>query len=100
MRLMVKVGFVGLGVMGGPMAGHMAEAGLDLTVWNRTPSKADPLKDNGTKIASSLEELGESCEAIFLCVSRTEDVKDCISQLIQKAEPNTLFVDHSTILPE
>ncbi|HEY3780197.1 MAG TPA: NAD(P)-dependent oxidoreductase [Fimbriimonadaceae bacterium] len=97
---MAKVGFVGLGVMGGPMAGHLANAGLDLTVWNRTESKAEPLKQAGAKTARSLEELGAECDVVFLCVSRSEDVQDCIAQLTKRAKPNTLFVDHSTILPD
>lgn len=94
------IGFVGLGVMGAPMAGHLIEKGRDVTVWNRTPSKAEPLKSKGAKVASSLRELGATCDFVFLCVNRTEDVQECIAELIPDAKPKTLFVDHSTILPE
>jgi 3-hydroxyisobutyrate dehydrogenase-like beta-hydroxyacid dehydrogenase len=97
---MAKVGFVGLGVMGGPMAGHLVDAGHDVTVWNRTASKADPLKAKGAKVAGSLEELGEECNTIFLCVTRSEDVAECAAKLTAKAKPGTLLVDHSTILPK
>jgi len=97
---MAKVGFVGLGVMGGPMAGHLAEAGHDLTVWNRTPEKAEPLKAAGVRVASSMEALGQACDLVFTCLSRSEDVKECLAALTKNANPNTLFVDHSTILPK
>ncbi len=94
-----RVGFVGLGVMGGPMAGHLLDAGQPLTVWNRTPSKAEPLRERGARVADSLEDLGRECEVVFLCVSRTEDVRACLEGLTRTARPGTLFVDHSTIEP-
>jgi 3-hydroxyisobutyrate dehydrogenase-like beta-hydroxyacid dehydrogenase len=79
------------------MAGHLLAAGQDLTVYNRTASKADPLKAQGAKVAS-LTDLAASCDVIILCVSRTEDVKDCLDQMANAA-PNALFIDHSTISP-
>lgn len=97
---MGRIGWVGLGVMGAPMAGHLLQGGYDLTVWNRTESKADPLLQQGARRAESLQELAKTCEIIFLCVSRTEDVQQCIGKLSETAKPSTLFVDHSTILPK
>ncbi len=94
-----KVGFVGLGVMGAPMAGHLVRHGHDVTVWNRTPSKTTPLADLGASVAVSLETLGEQCDIVFLCVSRSEDVRECLDGLTAKAKSGTLFVDHSTISP-
>lgn len=85
--------------MGGPMAGHLIAAGHAVTVWNRTPGKADPFTQKGAKIAASLEELANECDVVFLCVNRSEDVQECIDALIQGARPGTLFVDHSTIAP-
>jgi 3-hydroxyisobutyrate dehydrogenase len=96
---MARVGFVGLGVMGGPMARHLISGGYEVTVWNRTPSKAEPHRNLGAEVAPDLQILGECCETIFLCVNRTEDVRACLDQLTVRAEPGTLFVDHSTILP-
>lgn len=95
----VKVGFVGLGVMGGPMAGHLLKGGVDVVVWNRTPSKVEPLKSQGAKVAESLETMGAECDVIFLCVTKTEDVKECLGALTTKARAGSLFVDHSTIAP-
>jgi 3-hydroxyisobutyrate dehydrogenase len=93
------LGFVGLGVMGGPMAGHLARSGAELVVWNRTPAKAEPVRESGARVASSLEELGAECSVVFLCVNRSEDVKQCLTRLTKSAQPGTLFVDHSTIAP-
>lgn len=92
----LRLGFIGLGVMGRPMAGHLLAAGHPLTVWNRTPGKAEGL---GAKVAGSIEELAAESDVVFLCVSRTEDVRACLRAAIKPARPGTLFVDHSTIEP-
>ena len=97
---MAKVGFVGLGVMGGPMAGHLIGAGHEVTVWNRTSSKTELLNDKGATVAASLEELASSCNFVCLCVGRTEDVEECLASLTKTAKPGTIFIDHSTISPE
>ncbi|HVT13468.1 MAG TPA: NAD(P)-dependent oxidoreductase [Fimbriimonadaceae bacterium] len=94
-----KLGFVGLGVMGGPMAGHLAKAGNEVTVWNRTAAKAEPVREAGATVAGSLADLGAACDIVFLCVSRSEDVEACLDELTKHARPGTLFVDHSTIAP-
>jgi 3-hydroxyisobutyrate dehydrogenase len=94
------LGFVGLGTMGGPMAGHLLAAGNEVLVWNRTPAKAEPLRAKGATVASTLEDLAAKCDAIFLCVNRTEDVEACLASLTKTAKPGTLFVDHSTIAPD
>jgi 3-hydroxyisobutyrate dehydrogenase len=96
---MPQVGFVGLGVMGTRMAGHLLDKGHSVIVWNRTASRAEPLKSKGATVAESLRELAAGCGTIFICVSRTEDVEEVIEQLAQGAKPNTLFIDHSTIEP-
>lgn len=85
--------------MGLPMAGHLLAAGYDLTVWSRTLAKAEPLKHKGAKVAASLEELGGACEAVCLCVPKTEDVRQCLDALAPNASAGALFIDHSTILP-
>jgi 3-hydroxyisobutyrate dehydrogenase len=94
-----EIGFVGLGVMGAPMAGHLLDAHGRVTVWNRTASKATQLEARGARLASGLSELGAGCDVVFLCVGRTEDVRECLESLTHAARPGTLFVDHSTIDP-
>ncbi len=93
------VGFVGLGTMGGPMAGHLQSAGQRLVVWNRTAAKCQALHEAGATIAESLAELAPQCDVIAMCVNRTEDVRECLAQIIPHAKPGTLIIDHSTISP-
>ncbi|MER3413867.1 MAG: hypothetical protein C4341_06440 [Armatimonadota bacterium] len=92
------LGFVGLGVMGGAMAKHLAEKGHRLTVWNRTPAKAEPLRGRA-EIAETLEDVTRTARIILLCVSRTEDVLELVHRMAVTAQSDTLFVDHSTIAP-
>jgi 3-hydroxyisobutyrate dehydrogenase-like beta-hydroxyacid dehydrogenase len=79
------------------MAGHLLAAGHTLTVFNRTPAKTEPLRAAGAEVAG-LPGLASSCDLIFLCVNRTEDVRECLDSM-KDAAPGTLFVDHSTIAP-
>jgi 3-hydroxyisobutyrate dehydrogenase-like beta-hydroxyacid dehydrogenase len=81
------------------MAGHLLESGADLTVWNRTPGKADALAAKGAKLADSPERLAEQVDIVILCVNRTEDVEEVLSAATPHAAPGTLFIDHSTIAP-
>lgn len=95
-----RVGFVGLGVMGAPMASHLARAGHQLTVWNRTSSKSEQFQKGLARVAGSLADLAAASDTVFLCVGTTEDVEECLAGLKPGAKPGTLFVDHSTISPE
>jgi 3-hydroxyisobutyrate dehydrogenase len=96
----MKVGFVGLGVMGAPMAGHLVDSGAEVTVWNRTPKKAEPLFLAGADVAENLSDLAAHCDVICTCVSRTEDVQACLAAMTPHSKPGTLFIDHSTIAPD
>lgn len=97
---MARLGYVGLGTMGAPMAGHLVRAHGELTVWNRTPGKADILKIEGAKVATSLTDLARECDVILLNVNRSEDVLEVLGELLTAANKGTLFVDHSTIAPD
>ncbi len=81
------------------MAGHLVSSGVDLTVWNRSPGKTDPLVALGAKVASTPEELGAACGTIILCVNRSEDVREVVTALSKAAKSGTLIIDHSTIAP-
>lgn len=95
----MQVGFVGLGVMGAPMAAHLLRAGYEVQVYNRTPQKAQPLLAQGAQQAPNLQSLAANCKRIFLCVRGSDDVTDLIRKLTPNAQPGTLFIDHSTISP-
>jgi 3-hydroxyisobutyrate dehydrogenase-like beta-hydroxyacid dehydrogenase len=96
----MKIGFIGTGIMGLPMAGHLLAAGHGMQVYNRTASKAQPLIDRGAVQASSPAEAARGADLVISIVSRTEDVVDVLTGpegAIQAASPGCLFIDMSTI---
>jgi 3-hydroxyisobutyrate dehydrogenase len=74
----LKLGWIGIGRMGYAMAERLAKGGCDLTVYNRTRAKAEPLAKYGAKIAGELRELA-ACDVVFCMVSTWEDVKEVIA---------------------
>ncbi|MSN26922.1 MAG: NAD-binding protein [Geobacter sp.] len=62
---MKKIGFIGLGIMGSPMAANLVKAGFDVTVWNRTPAKCVPLISLGARQGESPRQVAASCEITF-----------------------------------
>jgi 3-hydroxyisobutyrate dehydrogenase len=95
-----RVGWIGIGRMGYSMAERLANAGADLTVWNRTRSKAEPLAARGAKIAGSLAELA-SCDVVFCMVSTWDDVKQVVAGpgglLSNPSRAPKLFIECSSI---
>ena len=73
-----RLGWIGTGRMGFDMARRLARGGCDLTVWNRTRAKAEPLAGDGAKIADKLSDLA-GCDIVFVMVSTWNDVKEVIS---------------------
>ena len=72
-----KLGWIGIGRMGYAMAERLAKAGCDITVWNRTREKAEPLAKSGAKIAAALTGLA-ACDIVFTMVSTGKDVKEVL----------------------
>jgi 3-hydroxyisobutyrate dehydrogenase len=72
-----KLGWIGIGRMGYAMAERLAKAGCDITVWNRTKSKAEPLAKSGAKVADKLTDLA-GCDIVFTMVSTGKDVKEVL----------------------
>jgi len=72
-----KIGWIGIGRMGHAMAERLARGGADLTVWNRTPAKAEPLAALGAKVARELRELA-ACDIVYVMVSTWDDVKEVV----------------------
>jgi 3-hydroxyisobutyrate dehydrogenase len=72
-----KLGWIGIGRMGYAMAERLAKAGCDISVWNRTRAKAEPLAAHGAKIVNSLSELA-ACDIVFTMVSTGKDVKEVL----------------------
>lgn len=94
----LKVGFVGLGAMGFPLAGHLAKAGLLVAVWNRTASKAQGFATEFNVAApATLAELATLCNVIVLCVPADADVIAAVETIAANAAPGTIVIDHSTV---
>ncbi|MDE0048135.1 MAG: NAD(P)-dependent oxidoreductase [bacterium] len=96
----MKVAFLGLGVMGYPMAGHLAAHGHDVTVCNRTPAKAQSwVNEHGGKSAPNPAEAAAGAEIVFACVGDDDSVRDVICGSDGAAggmDEGALFVDHTT----
>ena len=73
-----KIGWIGIGRMGYAMAERLAKAGADVTVWNRTRAKAEPLAQVGAKIANDLQDLAV-CDIVFVMVSAWKDVHEVVA---------------------
>ena len=72
-----KIGWIGAGRMGTPMAERLIKAGYDVTVWNRTRAKAEPLAKLGGKVVDHLSEL-KNVDVLFSIVSTGKDVQDVL----------------------
>ncbi|MFA7638791.1 MAG: NAD(P)-dependent oxidoreductase [Parvibaculum sp.] len=97
---MSKVAFIGLGVMGFPMAGHLARAGHDVTVYNRTSAKAEAwVKAHGGAFAATPEEAARGAEIVFACVGNDDDLRQVTvgeAGAFHGMSEGTVFVDHTT----
>lgn len=98
-----SIGYVGLGIMGQPMAQNLINAGFDLCVWNRTPAKSQPLVDAGAALAHSPADMAaRNPDVICVNVTDTADVEQVLfgeTGIVQGAKPGLIVVDHSTISP-
>ncbi len=98
-----KVGFIGLGIMGMPMVHNLIKAGFEVTVYNRTTSKAEQMVSEGAKKADSPKELAEKCPVVITIVSDTPDVESVIlgeNGIIDGIKPDSVVIDMSTISPQ
>jgi 3-hydroxyisobutyrate dehydrogenase len=98
---MAKIAFLGLGVMGGPIARHLAAAGHDLTVYNRTDEKADAwVAAHGGRVAPTPAEAAEGQDVVMTCVGRDADLEEVTLGLdgaFATMRAGALFVDHTTV---
>jgi 3-hydroxyisobutyrate dehydrogenase len=99
---MAKVAFLGLGVMGYPMAGHLKnKGGHELTVYNRTTAKAEQwAKEFGGKVAKTPEEAASGQDFVMMCVGNDDDVRNVAGAAFPKMGKDTVFVDHTTASAE
>ena len=97
-----KIGFIGLGIMGKPMAKNLIKAGYSLIVWNRTSSKMRELIELGAKSASSPKEVAKESDVVITMLTDSPDVEAVIlgpSGVIEGAKKGLIAIDMSTISP-
>ena len=101
---MSKVSFIGLGVMGYPMAGHISKGGHEVTVFNRTISKAEKwIKDYKGKLAKTPKEAANEADFIFTCVGNDDDLREVTlgeNGLFKSAKKNCVYIDNTTASAE
>jgi 3-hydroxyisobutyrate dehydrogenase-like beta-hydroxyacid dehydrogenase len=91
MRTELKIGWIGTGRMGYEMAARLAKGGADVLAWNRTRSKAEPLKQHGARIADNVSELAAR-DIVFCMVSTWDDVKQVMQGLLEGAKKKPRMV--------
>jgi 3-hydroxyisobutyrate dehydrogenase len=96
----LKVAFLGLGVMGYPMARNLSKAGYELTVYNRTKARAEQwVSENGGKLALSPRQAAKNQDMVFACVGNDNDLQEvCLGEqgAFHSLEPGAIFVDNTT----
>ena len=101
---MTKAAFIGLGVMGYPMAGHLAKAGLDVTVYNRTAEKAAAwVKEYGGRAADTPRQAAQEADMVFACVGNDDDLRTVIlgaDGVLAGMQPQAILIDHTTTSAE
>ncbi len=99
----LRVGFVGTGIMGGPMAANCMKAGLSVTVFNRTAAKTSALVEAGAAVADSPAAVAAASDIVCSCVTADDDVRQVVldeaTGIIAGAREGLIVVDHSTVSP-
>jgi len=98
---MAKLAFLGLGVMGYPMAGHLKSAGHDVTVFNRTAAKAEKwVAEHGGQLGATPKEAAQGADLVMACVGNDDDLRSvCLGDdgAFAAMDEGLIFVDHTTV---
>jgi 3-hydroxyisobutyrate dehydrogenase-like beta-hydroxyacid dehydrogenase len=96
----MRVAFIGLGVMGFPMAGHLQTAGCDVTVYNRTSTRADKwVESHGGNFAETPAQAAKNADIVFTCVGNDDDVRSVVlgeTGVLSAMPAGAVLVDHTT----
>jgi 3-hydroxyisobutyrate dehydrogenase-like beta-hydroxyacid dehydrogenase len=98
-----RIGFIGIGLMGRPVAQRLLQSGFQLTAFDRTPSNAEKLIQYGGKMAESVADLASGCDVILSCLANDEAVLAVYggpAGVFANARPGSLAIDLSTLYPE
>src|SRR4051794_5697211 len=99
---MTSVGFIGLGIMGGPMAANLVRAGFDVVGYNRSAGKVDRLVQRGGRGAGSVGEAVRDAEVVVTVLPDSPDVEAVVlgaDGVLANARPGLLYIDMSTVRP-
>jgi 3-hydroxyisobutyrate dehydrogenase len=97
-----RIGVVGTGIMGGPMALNLVKGGFSVTVYNRTVARAEALAPDGVEVAQSIAEVGEKCSVVITMVPDTPDVLGVVEGddgLASSMKAGSVLIDMSTVAP-
>ena len=99
---MTNIGFIGLGIMGGPMASHLNDNGYNLSVFNRSKEKSEKWITQNTKakVCFSIKDIATECDIIILCVGNDNDVRQIVDETKNLIRPGTVVIDHTTTSAE
>lgn len=101
---MKKIAFIGLGVMGYPMAGHLTKSGFDVHVYNRTAQKSEAWQQEfGGQIYLTPAQAAEDCDVVFCCVGNDDDVRSVVygaDGILSGLKSDAILVDHTTASAE
>ena len=100
---MFRVGFIGLGTQGGPMARRIVDEGFPLTLWARRPESLEPFSDTAAVAAATPEEVGAASDLVGICVFSDADVEDVVLRrdgVLHGMAPGGVIAIHSTVLPD
>jgi 3-hydroxyisobutyrate dehydrogenase-like beta-hydroxyacid dehydrogenase len=96
----MKIGFIGLGMLGTPLAENISDSGHELYVYNRTVAKTKALAEKGAKVCNSIEELAIECKVVFTMVSDDAALKEVSEELVKHLSPGSLQISMSTVLAQ
>ena len=96
-----NIGFIGIGLMGLPMAKNILKAGYNLKVFNRTKSKAEPLKEYGAKITNTIQDLVKECDIVITMLTEDVSVDDVMnsSDFLENLKSKATVIDMSSVKP-
>jgi len=97
-----RIGFIGLGIMGRPMAKHLVAAGYEMTAWNRTQSKTAEVAQAGATVGASPKDVASRSDIVIIMVADTPDVRDVVqgpNGVLEGVRRGAVVVDMSTISP-
>ena len=96
-----QIGFIGIGLMGLPMAKNILKAGYNLKVFNRTKSKAEPLKEYGAKITNTIQDLVKDCDIVITMLTEDVSVDDVMnsSDFLENLKSKATVIDMSSVKP-